>query len=295
MSRLPAWLQTLAECNARGEPAVLVGVERTEGSAPRRAGARMVFSAAAQADTIGGGHLEWKAAEVARGMLSAAAPQDDGPASRLVKRFPLGPSLCQCCGGVEHLSFELKRPGAALSARIAAEAKAHAASRPHVVLFGAGHVGQALIHQLADLDCEVTWADEREALFPAGLPAQIRVEATDLLEPVVDEAPAGSNFLVMTHEHSLDLALSQGILERMRERGNVAWFGLIGSATKRAQFERRLAERGIGPSLLAAMTCPIGIPGIRGKEPELIALAVAAQLAGLWEERAARAADEFSS
>jgi xanthine dehydrogenase accessory factor len=158
-----------------------------------------------------------------------------------------------------------------------------AAPREHVLLFGAGHVGAAIVRLLANLPCRVTWADERADLFPYAAPANVAVEATDAPEALVGAAAPGTVFLVMTHSHALDQRLAEAILKRPGGQGD--WFGLIGSHTKRKQFEHRLRERGIPPERLATMACPIGIPGIAGKEPAVIAVAVAAQLLMLFEQR----------
>ncbi|MBV8629057.1 MAG: xanthine dehydrogenase accessory protein XdhC [Paraburkholderia sp.] len=144
----------------------------------------------------------------------------------------------------------------------------------HVVLFGAGHVGHALVTLLGMLPCVVQWVDERDELFPDEVPANVQIEATDTPAAIVDEAPAGAYFLVMTHNHALDFELT----ERIMRRRDFAWFGLIGSKTKRVKFERRLSERGITAEQLGAMTCPIGVAGIVDKAPSSIAVAVAAQL-----------------
>ena len=154
------------------------------------------------------------------------------------------------------------------------------AYRPHLALFGAGHVGAAVVRALADLPCQVTWVDERDDVFPPDLPANVKIDITDTPEAVVDEAPAGSSFLVMTHSHALDQRLSEAILRR----ADAGWFGLIGSKTKRMQFEHRLRERGISSERLAGMVCPIGLPGINGKAPAVIAASVCAQLLLVWEE-----------
>ncbi len=144
----------------------------------------------------------------------------------------------------------------------------------HVVLFGAGHVGHALITLLGALPCVVQWVDERDELFPDEVPANVQVEATDTPAAIVDHAPPGSFFLVMTHNHALDFELT----ERIMKRRDFAWFGLIGSKTKRVKFERRLLDRGVAPERLDEMVCPIGVPGIVDKAPPSIAVAVAAQL-----------------
>jgi len=159
------------------------------------------------------------------------------------------------------------------------------APRAHLLLFGAGHVGAALVRQLGQLPCSVTWVDERDDMFPAQLPANVRIEATDTPEALVDAAPPGASYLVMTHSHALDQRLSEAILSR----ADVGWFGLIGSETKRAQFTRRLRERGIPPERIDAMACPIGLPGIRNKTPAAIAISVGAQLLMVWEAQQAAA------
>jgi xanthine dehydrogenase accessory factor len=153
------------------------------------------------------------------------------------------------------------------------------APRAHLMLFGAGHVGAAIVRALAGLPCRVTWVDEREDLFPPDVPANVTVEATDIPEALVEEAAPGTTFLVMTHSHALDLRLSIAILSRPGRD----WFGLIGSDTKRRQFEHRLRERGIANERIEAMVCPIGLPGIEGKAPAVIAASVAAQLLTVWE------------
>ncbi|CAD6541635.1 xanthine dehydrogenase accessory protein XdhC [Paraburkholderia sabiae] len=153
----------------------------------------------------------------------------------------------------------------------------HATKLPppmHVVLFGAGHVGHALVSLLGRLPCVVQWVDERDELFPDEVPANVQVEATDTPDAIVDEAPAGTYFLVMTHNHALDFALA----ERIMRRRDFTYFGMIGSKTKRVKFERRLIDRGVDPQRLFEMTCPIGVPGIVDKAPPSIAVAVCAEL-----------------
>jgi len=143
-----------------------------------------------------------------------------------------------------------------------------------IVLFGAGHVGRAIVRTLAGVDCSIQWVDTRDDAFPAVIPDGVVCVITDTPEAEVAAAPSGAYFLVMTHSHAQDEALA----ERILARDDFAYFGLIGSVSKRRQFERRLEARGMPRARLAAMTCPIGIDGIAGKEPEVIAIAVAAEL-----------------
>lgn len=257
----------LEECERAGRDCVIVAVERVEGSAPRERGAAMLVTAAAAGGTIGGGHLELRSLVIARELLLQPASSLRVGASR---RFPLGPALGQCCGGVVHVSFHFCPSGkvpAALDVRATAPLF-------HLHLFGAGHVGQALVDVLSVVECEVAWVDSREQQFPARLPANVTIEFSEAPEEEVSAAPPGAFYLVMTHSHALDLA----IVERILKRGDAGFIGLIGSKTKRATFERRLLERGIERALLTQIMCPIGAPGVVGKAPGVVAIAVAAQL-----------------
>ena len=255
--------RTATQWLAGGEPAVLVEVTRALGSAPREAGTRMLVSAARCAGTVGGGHLELKAIAQARQMLAA------GRTGPLSVHYPLGPALGQCCGGAVTLGF------AALDAAALA-AWPQRAPRFRLQLYGAGHVGRAIVMALAPLNVRIDWIDERDAEFPPDdeLPEGVRKVCVDAVEAEVDEAPPGTFYLVLTHRHDLDLRLALAILKR----GDAAFFGLIGSKTKRARFIRRFETYGLSPAAIARMTCPIGVPGITGKEPEVIAASVAAQL-----------------
>ncbi|AHB74440.1 xanthine dehydrogenase accessory protein XdhC [Pandoraea pnomenusa] len=340
------WVDAAHKLLARGEAAVLVTIARVEGSAPREAGTHLLVTREHVWETIGGGHLEWKAMEVARTLLRQYGQQG----ARHVERFALGPSLGQCCGGAVTLAFEVLTLTdlawvSALHKRLAAgeaslrsvafgapganaaasqqqggpvmltgldpdEPLAHphtltrdaddaacsfwqgsdgwlwlserlAPSDFHIVLFGAGHVGQAIVQVLATLPCRVTWADERTETFPETVPANTVVESTDTPEALVTEAPPGAYFLVMTHNHALDQRLCEAIFRR----DDFAYFGLIGSMTKRRQFEHRLRERGVSAERLEQMICPVGVAGISGKAPATIAIAVAAQLLRVREQQ----------
>lgn len=259
---------TAAAWFARSTPAVLVEVAQARGSVPRDAGTRMLVSAAAVAGTIGGGHLELQAIARARELLARG---EAAPASH---HYPLGPALGQCCGGAVTLGFR-RLDAAALDA--------WPAEPPwfHLQLYGAGHVGRAIARALAPLHVTIDWIDEREDEFPASLidgvaywPEQLRKVCVDAVEAEVAAAPPGAFYLVLTHQHDLDLRIAEAILRR----GDFGFFGLIGSATKRQRFIHRFEARGISAAAIARMTCPIGVPGIEGKQPEVIAAAVVAQL-----------------
>ena len=245
------WISALADLQQQGEPCVLVTIIEEQGSTPRNAGSKMVVSATQLYDTIGGGHLEYKAMHIAREMLA------NGRQGTHLERFSLGASLGQCCGGVTVLLFE---PMGQVQARIA--------------VFGAGHVGRALVPLLAALPCRVTWIDSREQEFPAQLPDGVRKIVNE--EPVdeVDNLPPGSYCIVMTHNHQLDLELTAAILKR----NDFTWFGLIGSKTKRVKFEHRLRDRGFDPQVVQRMRCPMGLADVKGKLPIEIAVSVAAEI-----------------
>jgi xanthine dehydrogenase accessory factor len=143
-----------------------------------------------------------------------------------------------------------------------------------LILHGAGHVGRALIRVLDGLPFAVTWADIDAGRFPESVPPDVAARIAPDPAGVIAEAPAGAIHLVMTHSHPLDLAICHAVLAR----GNFRFLGLIGSETKRARFLKRLRELGMAEERLARLTCPIGLPGVKGKQPAIIAVAIAAQL-----------------
>lgn len=273
-----------------GRPAIVVQVDEIKGSTPRETGTRMLVAADAVLGTIGGGHLEWQAIDLARHLLAEASPATPGPQAtwpatgqRLQKTYPLGPTLGQCCGGVVVLGFEPLSPASL----------AHWPDSParfHLELHGAGHVGQAIVRLLADLDCTVRWIDERVDDAPtdapglpgpdwlATLPPHIAWTPTEAADHEVAHAPAHACHLVLTHRHDLDLRIISAVLKRSEQQHDVRFAGLIGSMTKRAKFMHRLEAMGLSSSTLARLTCPIGLPELSGKEPAVIAVSVVAQL-----------------
>jgi xanthine dehydrogenase accessory factor len=245
---MAAWIEALSAAERDNEPAVLVTVLAAKGSTPREAGAKMVVSADGMAGTIGGGNLEYQCEAAARRLLAAGA---EGPSTR---DFPLGPALGQCCGGHVTVLFEVLRP-----------------PKLYIGLFGAGHVGKALVKLLADLPCRVSWIDPRPEALPANLPPNVAPVRTASPAHAVGALPPGSLVLVMTHDHALDFDIVVAALAR----ADLPAVGLIGSDTKRARFVARLARLGIDPDRLI---CPIGLPGIEGKAPAVVAVSVAAQI-----------------
>ncbi|MEY4562499.1 MAG: xanthine dehydrogenase accessory protein XdhC [Pseudomonadota bacterium] len=258
--------RTASQWLASGEAAVLVEVTQAQGSVPRGCGTRMLVSRDAACGTIGGGHLELKAITLCRELLA----RDERAVQSL--HLPLGPALGQCCGGAVTLRFERLGPQ-------------HLADWPHrqflfaLQLFGAGHVGRALARVLSTLPVEVDWIDEREDEFPATLdgapwPAHIRRHSGEGVEAEVRHAAPAAFYLVLTHRHDLDLRITEAILRR----NDFGFLGLIGSRTKRQRFIHRFEQLGISDAAIDRMTCPIGLPGIQDKSPEVIAVSVVAQL-----------------
>lgn len=257
------WLAALADCRARGEPCVLVTLADIKGSAPRDSGTKLVVTRGGQVGSIGGGHLELKATEMARRMLA------ESTGAARIETLALGPALGQCCGGKVTLLLEPFMPPDFV-----------------IALFGAGHVGKALVATLADSPAQILWIDARPEQFPDDIPGNVTRILSDQPEDEVKDVPPGAYALVMTHSHDLDLAL----VERLLRRGDCRYVGVIGSATKRANFESRLARRGFAPALVKTLHCPIGIDGIDGKHPREIAIAVAAELLHLRDAATRRTA-----
>ncbi|NEX45873.1 xanthine dehydrogenase accessory protein XdhC [Pseudotabrizicola algicola] len=291
-------LDALAAAVAAHGRVARVVIAAHDGSSPREAGAAMLVWPASQSGTIGGGALEYEAAAEARAMLSRGG--------RTVRRVPLGPALGQCCGGAVTLLTEvfdagsLPVPEAGVVARsidgtamplsvkrILDRARAQGAMpAPQMVqgwfvepaapvardlwVWGAGHVGRALVSVLAPLpDLRITWIDVAAERFPEDVPAS--VTALPCADParLVALAPKDAEHLVLTYSHTLDLELCHRLLAHGFARA-----GLIGSATKWARFRSRLAALGHSAAAIARIDCPIGTPA-NGKHPQAIAIGVA--------------------
>ena len=247
------------------QPAVLVQVAAVEGSVPREVGAWMAVFQDALVGTVGGGHLEFDAINQARLLLTSGGTK--------AVRFALGPALGQCCGGVVHLHFECVSAQDTNTLKL----RLQPALQP-VALFGGGHVGHALVQVLAPLPFAVTWIDSRDGVFPQNVPPGVVCEHSEPVQSAVRSLPTQSRVLIMSFSHAEDLDVLAACLQRHRERADLPYIGLIGSKTKWATFRHRLEARGFTPDELAHVTSPIGVTGVGGKEPEVIAVAVAAQL-----------------
>ena len=330
------WIDELADLSAAGERAVMVTVAGIRGSAPREVGAKMLVTSTDTFGTIGGGQLEYQCSRIAFDMLG----DEEQPRQR---KFPLGSSMGQCCGGVVDILFEpvasvlptwlqdlralhgqrhasviathLAGPSRKLvitaddvygdqdgdtaliaAARAALEA-GHIDTQPdewflelvvgadlNIAVFGAGHVGTAVVRSLSALDCNIRWIDSRRNVFRI-TPANVRtVEAA---EPALEVAamPPASCFLVMTHSHAIDYDITARILRR----NDALYCGLIGSQSKRRRFEKRLRAEGLTDAALDSLVCPIGVAGISGKKPAEIAVAAAAEILRAYEQVRQRA------
>ncbi len=259
---------------AADAPAILVKVVDSLGSAPRESGAAMLVSAEHTLGTIGGGRLEWLAIKRARELLSGA-PQDDG------MTLALGPALGQSCGG--RVELTLRRADATVLGELEALEGAARRNRPAVYQFGVGHVGKALLQALAPLPLAITAIDGRaEALcdLPDGV---VAIESPDPASEVA-RAPSGAGFVVMTHSHALDFAITGAALGRRDAR----YVGLLGSDTKRARFERGFLAKGGDEVALRGLDSPIGGRELKDKRPSVIAALAAAQIATRMLAEAAR-------
>ena len=287
-----------------------VVIAQVRGSSPREVGAAMLVWPEGQEGTIGGGALEHQAAQAARQMLAGLAAEPAGTAARLT-RHALGPDLGQCCGGSVQLLTELHDAGtlAAMAGqeiiaraitpgtgmplsvqRLLSQARAQGQRpAPQLIdgwmvepvaqadvplwIWGAGHVGRALVDVMAPLpDLAMTWVDTGPERFPARVPAQVTVVPAADPARLVAHAPRAAHHLILTYSHALDLALCHAILDH-----GFASAGLIGSATKWARFRSRLGALGHSPAHIARIRCPIGLPAL-GKHPQAIAIGVASVL-----------------
>jgi xanthine dehydrogenase accessory factor len=320
------WIDELSDLTAAGRCVVLVTVAGIRGSAPREVGAKMIVTDDATIGTIGGGQLEYQCTRIACDMLGG----DEAPSLR---KFPLGTSMGQCCGGVVDILFEpiaSVLPGWLRDVRalhgqreptvIVTDLRGNAgkfvitadstfgdsdgltqaivekaregldASRTahriddwffedivgtdlNIAVFGAGHVGSAVVQSLSTLDCNIRWIDSRRNMFRA-TPSNVR--AIETADPSLEVAamPPRSCYLVMTHSHAVDF----DICDRILRRGDAAYCGLIGSLTKRSRFEKRFRAHGMQQHDIDRLVCPIGVDGITGKKPAEIAVAAAAEV-----------------
>jgi xanthine dehydrogenase accessory factor len=281
---MTTWSHIAAAIKAQGTCA-LVTIASARGSVPREAGAAMVVTREGYYGSIGGGTLEWRAIGEAQAMIAK------GDGNRIFAQA-LGPDLGQCCGGHVEISIEVFGAVHQAEAESLAQREGHGVfthrrfvggrmleqefgeDRRLIYLFGAGHVGRALVMALAALPFEVQWIDPRPQAFPGVAPGNVTMRQSDEPSDLFSSAPPGSLVFVMTHSHALDLAVVDAALRNPA----IAHTGLIGSASKRARFEKRLLEAGVDAQRVADLICPIGLGDFTSKHPAAIAIAVAAQI-----------------
>jgi len=252
------WNSAVYQLSQQGQAYVLVTLVGVSGSTPRNSGTKMVICKDAIYDTIGGGHLEHKAIKYAHKMLDA------GKDSQHLEHFQLGSNLGQCCGGNASVLFE-----------------SFSAVGVNIMLFGAGHVGKALIPILAQLPCQIKWVDSRAEQFPNDVAHYHNVHKVVNEDPELEVAnmPKNSYYIVMTHNHQMDFDISQAILKQ----GDFTYLGLIASDTKWRRFQQRYKHRDIDPQQVARMNCPIGLEQVSGKLPIEVAVSVAGEIINLYQ------------
>jgi xanthine dehydrogenase accessory factor len=321
-------------------PVVRVLVIRANGSSPREAGASMIVGAQEISGTIGGGALEYQAIAEARAMFAAA----EGAFLRVVRDYPLGPALDQCCGGFVSLLFERfvaddiaaleqldvasrpavvvhpltsgeplrvvadRKAGVAVAVGVLGPARAmlsgarpteavliedcafiepFAMPRAPLYLYGAGHVGRDVVRVLQGLPLDLVWVDTHRSRFPEIVPSHVQIVVAADPEKIAADAPADALHLVMTYSHVIDERICQAVLMS----AGFLFLGLIGSKTKRARFVQRLARDCVPPAALQRLICPVGIDGITGKEPAVIAISIGAQIARELSRKRGQAVD----
>jgi xanthine dehydrogenase accessory factor len=245
------WYEGIARCQQQNESYVLVTVVTAVGSTPREQGSKMVVTASASIDTIGGGHLEFDAIKRARNYLAAGKPCTE------LHSYPLSSSLGQCCGGAVKVLFDV--------------CNVH---QQHIAVFGAGHVAKALIPILAQLPVRISWIDSRDAQFPDNLPANVTQLVEDEPESEVTSLPDKSWLIVLTHDHQLDYRIA----EKALAYPSLPFVGLIGSQTKAKRFITKLTNRGFDKAALSRLHTPIGNTDIPGKLPIEVAVSISAQI-----------------
>ena len=281
---MPAVREDIRDFLRREPAAILVEVTGAAGSTPRDTDAWMLVAQRAIFATIGGGQLEYMAIDHARRALRSGldpAPMD----------VPLGPEIGQCCGGRVGLSFTPLNPE--LAGDLIARSDREMAARPHVYIFGAGHVGDALAMALSLAPLRVVLVDTREDELMASTVPRIETCLTAMPEAVVRDAPRGSSFVILTHDHALDFLIAAEALRRT----DAAYVGMIGSKTKRATFRNWLTREIGRPELFENLVCPIGGTVVKDKRPTVIATLAAAEIttaALLWTGTKTAAAPAIS-
>ena len=245
------WFEIVAQMSEKNKAYVIVTVLEVKGSSPREEGAKMIVSGDKSYLSIGGGNLEYQAIALSRELIL-----EGGLVSR-IEDFPLGPKLGQCCGGKVKLLFE-----------------SFPAEAVRISIFGAGHVGKALVGILSQLPYRIRWIDNREHEFPRETAGNVEKVVSGRPHLDIRSSSMAEYFIVMSHSHKIDFEIVQAVLEMGRYR----YLGLIGSESKKKRFESRLRKRGIPVDQISRLSCPMGIGEITGKSPIEVAVSVASEL-----------------
>ena len=280
----------------------LVSVAEAKGSVPREAGAIMLVYNSHIDGSIGGGELEFQAIKTAR------KDRPEKAFLREVRSYPLGPALGQCCGGHVKLMYEWYGPDSqSFLAQLAAQDQGYSlhstnsqdnpvvaihpsekmlslplsAQRQPVFLYGAGHVGRAVIEIARHLPCQIYWVDTDDDRYPEDIAEEVTKLPARQPETIAQHAPSNAIHLIMTYSHQVDFEVVMAVLSC----GNFARCGLIGSETKASRFRKRLRDAGVNSNAIERLSCPIGLPEITGKKPVQVAISVTGQLSNWLETK----------
>ena len=245
------WFEIVAQMSEKSKAYVIVTVLEVRGSSPREEGAKMIVTEDQSYLSIGGGNLEYQAIALSRELILEA-----GLVSK-IEDFPLGPKVGQCCGGKVRLLFE-----------------SFPAETIRISIFGAGHVGKALIGIVSQLPYRIRWIDNREHEFPKAIPSNVEKVVSGRPHLDIRSSSMADYFVVMSHSHKIDFEIVQAVLKM----GNYRYLGLIGSESKKKRFESRLIKRGVPDDQISRLSCPMGIGQITGKSPIEVAVSVASEL-----------------
>lgn len=269
------WLKACQWLETQGQAYCIATVVAHMGSVPRDSGSKIVITETGQYDTLGGGNLEYQIIQHARHNLQQPSSTSQ-PLQTEIVRFALTADLAQCCGGAVQVLLEYINT-----------------QKPHVAIFGAGHVSQSLCTILTQLPCDVTVYDQRDDWLQkcASLGArieQLNYEQVDDVNSTINSLHPNSLVVIMTHDHALDYAITQHALQN----ASIPFVGLIGSRSKNERFRFRLARDLANKNLLERLTCPIGHRDIQGKLPMQVAVSIAAQLMQQFENQSTSAEDQ---
>jgi len=311
---LSDWLTKILTSLRQDKPVARLIILSAKGSAPRGAGAELIITQEGQSGSIGGGALEYQASHIARETLASL------PATgfaRFIRDFALGPDLGQCCGGNVRVLFEFFAPAALvdlqalqsaepqayqhdLTSQIIAKAydgdikrtsfsynkasghliMAARTARTPLYIYGAGHVGRALVNVTNALAVERIWVDSAAERFEDVAPDDVTIAPARDMAQIAAHAPHGAFHIIVTYSHQFDEAITHALLAK----GVFGKVGLIGSATKKARFAKRFLAAGIAQDAIDKVQCPVGLPDVKGKEPAHVALSIAGQIAVWLEE-----------